>query len=120
MTGPQHDSIPEPPVSEEPDLHKPKVRASLERYWVRNVRLMAGLIVIWALAGLGCGILFADYLNQFRLPGTGYPLGFWFAQQGSILVFVLLILIYCLLMNRLDAKHHQELEEFRKEGKKAS
>ena len=69
---------------------------------------MAVLLVIWASVGLGCGILFADTLNQYTLPGTGYPLGFWFAQQGSIVTFVLLILIYALLMNRLDHLHHAE------------
>ena len=89
------------------------VQDSLERYWVSNIRLMATLKLFWAVAGLGCGVLFADWLNQFELPGTGYPLGFWFAQQGSILVFVLLILVYCLLMNRLDRKHHREIEAIR-------
>ena len=69
---------------------------------------MAALLCLWAFVGLGCGILFADWLNQFKLPFTGFPLGFWFAQQGSIVVFVICILIYCLAMNRLDAKHHQE------------
>lgn len=66
------------------------------------------MLVIWASVAFGCSILFADYLNQFNLPFTGFPLGFWFAQQGSIVVFVLCILVYCLAMNRLDAKHHEE------------
>ena len=88
-------------------------RRSLERYWRTNLRIMAGLLLIWAIGGLGCGVLFADALNRYRLPGTGYPLGFWFAQQGSIVIFVLLILTYCLLMNRLDRKHHEELETLR-------
>ena len=61
------------------------------------------LLSIWAFAGLGCGIVFADRLNSFRLGG--YPLGFWFAQQGSILVFVFITFVYCLLMNRLDARY---------------
>ena len=58
------------------------------------------LLVIWAVVGLGCGVLFADALNQVRLGG--FPLGFWFAQQGSIYVFVLLIFVYVRLMRRLD------------------
>ena len=57
-----------------------------------------------------------DRLNRFTLPVTGMPLGFWFAQQGSIIVFVLLILIYCLLLNRLDAQHHKELEKIKGDG----
>lgn len=99
-----------------PDLHHPKVRALLDRYWRRNILITLILLMIWAAAGLGCGILLADRLNQYKLPGTGFPLGFWFAQQGSIIVFVLLILIYCILMNRCDAKHHKELEQLKKKG----
>lgn len=88
----------------------------LRRYWRRNVSYMIVLLVIWAAAGLGCGILWADWLNQFKLGATGFPLGFWFAQQGSIIIFVLLILVYCVLMNRLDKKHHAELERLRHGG----
>ena len=92
-----------------PDLHDPSVQRSLQRYWQSNIRFTLVLLGIWAVAGMGCGILLADYLNGTRLPGTGYPLGFWFAQQGSILIFVLLILVYCIFMNRLDSRHHHEL-----------
>ncbi len=93
---------------------KPDTRTLLQSYWRRNVRIMVTLLFGWALAGLGAGVLFADVLNTYRLPGTGYPLGFWFAQQGSIIAFVLLILVYCLLMNRLDAAHHREIDESRR------
>ena len=65
------------------------------------VLLLVGLL-------LGCGVLFADSLNAVRLGG--FPLGFWFAQQGSILVFVVLVLIYALAMGKLDRDHHAELE----------
>ena len=75
---------------------------------------MIVLLLVWAVIGLGCGVLFANWLNQFHLPGTGFPLGFWFAQQGSIIVFVLLILVYCVLMNRLDRQHRDELEQLRR------
>ena len=85
-----------------------RLQQALERYWRSNLRLMAGLLFVWAFVSLGCGVLFAAWLNQFTLPFTGFPLGFWFAQQGSIVVFVLCILTYCLAMNRLDAKHHDE------------
>ncbi len=93
------------------DLHQPAVAASLRRYWRSNVAVMAVLLTIWALVGLGCGVLWADTLNQWRLGGM--PLGFWFAQQGSIIVFVLLILVYCIILNRLDSRHHRELDALR-------
>ncbi len=102
------------------DVHDPRIVASIDRYWRSNVAIMAVLLAVWAVVGLGCGVLFADVLNRWRLPGTGYPLGFWFAQQGSIITFVLLILVYALLLNRLDAKHHKELEAIRREHEKPS
>jgi len=90
-------------------------KESLRRYWRSNLRIMAVLLTVWFVAGLGCGVLWADWLNEYTLPGTAFPLGFWFAQQGSIVVFVLVILIYCILMNRLDRKHHDELVKIRTE-----
>ena len=90
------------------DSMEQQLQAALDRYWRANLRIMAALLFVWALASFGCGILFADWLNQFNLPFTGFPLGFWFAQQGSIVIFVLCILAYCIAMNRLDAKHHEE------------
>lgn len=102
------------PSSHEPDLHDARIHAALERYWRDNLRVMAVLLSIWAFASLGCGVLFAAWLNQFHLPFTGYPLGFWFAQQGSIIVFVLCILSYCIAMNRLDLRHHRDIEAARK------
>ena len=72
-------------------------------YWRANLRLMAALLVVWFLVSFGLGILFVEPLNTIRLGG--FPLGFWFAQQGSIYVFVVLILIYAVLMDRLDKRH---------------
>lgn len=100
-----------------PDLQLPKVHASLERYWRKDIIITIGLLIIWAAIGLGCGILLADRFNHYKLPGTGFPLGFWFAHQGSIIVFVLLILAYCVLMNRLDTQHHNELEQLKDKRK---
>jgi putative solute:sodium symporter small subunit len=71
-------------------------------YWRRNIRYVAILLGVWFAASYGAGILFADKLDAIRIPGTGFPLGFWFAQQGSIYVFVVLIFVYVFLMNRLD------------------
>jgi putative solute:sodium symporter small subunit len=78
-----------------------------KRYWRQNVGIMSFLLLIWAAVGLGAGVLFADSLNAWHLGG--YPLGFWFAQQGSILFFVVIVLAYALMLNRLDIKHHEEL-----------
>ena len=89
---------------------------ALRRYWRANIRIMSVLLGVWVLAGLGAGILFADALNAYQISGTGFPLGFWFAHQGSIIVFVLLILAYCLYMNRLDKRHRGELQNAEQEG----
>ena len=72
-------------------------------YWRRNLRLMAGLLVVWALVSYGAGILFVDALNNISF--IGFPLGFWFAQQGSIIVFVILIAIYVWQMDKLDKEY---------------
>ena len=71
-------------------------------YWVANLKLVASLLLIWFFVSFGCGILFADYLDQFTF--FGFKLGFWFAQQGSIYVFVILIFIYINRMKKLDQK----------------
>ncbi len=73
-----------------------------ERYWKSNLKWLAILFTAWFLVSFGCGILWVDTLDQLTIPGTGFKVGFWFAQQGSIYVFVLLIAIYVMVMNRLD------------------
>jgi putative solute:sodium symporter small subunit len=91
-----------------------RLAASRARYWRANLWVMGLLLVVWGAAGFGASIFFAEKLNELALPGTHFPLGFWFAQQGSIVVFVLVILVYCVVMNRLDARHHAEREELLK------
>ena len=76
------------------------------RYWHRNLTYVCVLLCIWFVVSYGAGILFADALAGIRL--AGFPLGFWFAQQGSIYVFVVLIFVYVLLMNRLDREFAAE------------
>lgn len=71
-------------------------------YWRSNVRIIGVLLSIWFLVSYGAGIIFVEQLNQVNLPGTGFPLGFWFAQQGAIYVFVALIVVYAVWMNRID------------------
>lgn len=72
-------------------------------YWKENVRYLFILLTIWFVVSYGAGILFKDALDSIRLGG--FKLGFWFAQQGSIYVFVILIFVYIWLMNRLDKKY---------------
>lgn len=74
-----------------------------QEYWRRNLRLMGVLLLIWALVSFGAGILFVEPLNNIVIGG--FPLGFWFAQQGSIITFVGLIAIYVWRMDKLDAEY---------------
>ena len=71
-------------------------------YWRANLLCVAILLAIWFIVSYGCGILLAPWLDQFKFGG--FKLGFWFAQQGAIYVFVIEIFIYVWLMNRLDRK----------------
>lgn len=72
-------------------------------YWKENVKYLSILLIIWFIVSYGCGILFKDALNEIKLGG--FKLGFWFAQQGSIYVFVILIFVYVRIMNKLDKKY---------------
>ena len=71
-------------------------------YWRRNLRLMVVLLAIWFIVSFGFGILLVEPLNEIVI--NGFPLGYWFAQQGSIYTFVVLILVYAVLMDRLDRR----------------
>ena len=72
-------------------------------YWRKNLRLLTILLSIWFIVSFGFGILLVDVLNTMRIGG--FKLGFWFAQQGSIYVFIALIFIYVRRMNRLDKEY---------------
>jgi putative solute:sodium symporter small subunit len=74
-----------------------------QSYWKKNLKYLFILLILWFAVSYGAGILFKDTLDTIQLGG--FPLGFWFAQQGSIYVFVILIFVYVRLMNRLDKKH---------------
>ena len=75
-------------------------KTNFQLYWKKNLRYLLVLLSIWFAVSYGCGILFADLLNNIKIGG--FPLGFWFAQQGSIYIFVILIFVYVHLMNKLD------------------
>ena len=78
-------------------------RADGAAYWRANLRLMGVLLAVWALVSYGLGIVFVEALNGIAI--AGFPLGFWFAQQGSIYVFIALIAVYAFAMDRLDRRY---------------
>ena len=86
--------------SKDPAAHK---------YWRANIRILVLLLSVWFVVGYVLSIFFVETLNKVRIGG--FPLGFWFAQQGSIYVFIVLIYIYARVMNRLDNKYHANEEE---------
>ena len=75
-----------------------------KKYWKENLKYLAILLSIWFIVSYGFGIIWVEELNSIKLGG--FKLGFWFAQQGSIYVFVLLILAYIRIMNKLDKKYN--------------
>ena len=75
-------------------------------YWNANLMIVILLLSIWFLSSFGAGILFSDYLDNFQIGG--FKLGFWFSQQGSIISFVFIIVLYCFLMNKLDKRYDSE------------
>lgn len=83
---------------------EPSENASHQAYWKENLRLMGILLSIWFIVSFGFGIVFVEQLNTIKLGG--FKLGFWFAQQGSIYIFVLLIYVYIIKMNKLDHKYN--------------
>jgi len=78
-------------------------------YWRANLKILSILLLLWFLVSFGFGILWSDFLDQYQIGG--FKVGFWFAQQGSIYFFVLLIFGYIYLMNKLDKKYFPESEE---------
>ncbi|MEQ9315446.1 MAG: DUF4212 domain-containing protein [Henriciella sp.] len=88
-------------MSETPET--PPAAPDGKAYWKATVRLTISLLAIWFIVSYGAGILFRDFLDQVSVGGA--PLGFWFAQQGSIYVFVALIFYYCWAMAKLERKY---------------
>lgn len=77
-------------------------RSNRHEYWRANLRLVAFCLAIWFVCSYGFGVLLVEQMNQIRVGG--FKLGFWFAQQGSIYIFVALIFFYAWRMNRLDRR----------------
>ncbi len=84
----------------------PLTNKKYSKNWNTNLKIVSVLLVIWFLVSFGFGILFSDLLDQIKIGG--FKLGFWFAQQGSIYIFVILIFVYVYLMQKLDEKISQE------------
>jgi putative solute:sodium symporter small subunit len=82
---------------------RPAQDRSRRAYWRANLRLIAALLAVWALVSYGFGIVLVEPLNRFQLGG--FPLGFWFAQQGAIYTFVVLIAVYAVAMDRIDRRY---------------
>lgn len=74
-----------------------------QAYWRANTALIRNLLLVWALVSIGCSIVLVQPLNNLRLGGL--PVGFWMAQQGSIFIFVVLIFVYAVQMDKLDRQH---------------
>ena len=97
---PDANSRPDEPAPRNPN------QARLSAYWRANLRLIGFLLTIWAVVSFGCGILLVEQLNRFTIGSL--PLGFWFAQQGSIYTFVVLIFIYAWRMDKIDREFDVE------------
>ena len=80
-----------------------------KHYWKVNIRIMSILLSIWFLVSFGFSIIFVDKLNELNF--FGFKFGFWWAQQGSIFTFVLLVFVYSILMNRVDREYQEEIKE---------
>ena len=84
-------------------------RGNFDQYWKKNIQIVSILLVFWFLASFGFGIIFADNLDEISF--FGFKLGFWFAQQGSILIFVAIIFIYIRSMKKLDQEFKEDIDE---------
>ena len=82
---------------------------NIDQYWKKNIQIVTILLLIWFLASFGFGIIFANHLDEINF--FGFKLGFWFAQQGSILIFVAIIFIYIRLMKKLDQDFKEEIDD---------
>ena len=80
-----------------------------KEYWKANIRLLIILLSIWFMIWFGFGIILSDFLDKFSIGG--FKLGFWFAQQGSIYGFVILIFVYVFAMNRIEKKLKDSKED---------
>ena len=84
-------------------------RKNIDQYWKKNIQIVSILLVFWFLASFGFGIIFSNNLDEVSF--FGFKLGFWFAQQGSILIFVAIIFIYIRSMKKLDQEFKEDIDQ---------
>ena len=84
-------------------------RRNIDQYWKKNIQIVSILLVFWFLASFGFGITFANNLDEISF--FGFKLGFWFAQQGSILIFVAIIFFYIRSMKKLDQEFKEDIDQ---------
>ena len=84
-------------------------RKNIDQYWKKNIQIVSILLVFWFLASFGFGIIFSNNLDEVSF--FGFKLGFWFAQQGSILIFVVIIFIYIRSMKKLDQEFKEDIDQ---------
>jgi putative solute:sodium symporter small subunit len=99
-------------MTQEDISQDPQAKQSIQRYWRHNVLIILSFLCVWFIVAIVLGVILVEQLNTVKLGG--FPLGFWIAQQGSIYCFVIIILVYCCLMEYGDKKFHLE-ESKRKE-----
>jgi len=85
-------------------------------YWKKNLKYLTILLSIWFIVSYGFGIILVDFLDKIRIGG--FKLGFWFSQQGSIIIFVIIIFVYVRLMNKLDRQFRVRENQANEEAKK--
>jgi len=95
-------------------MDDPETNAAEGAYWRANLRLLFTLMAIWFAVSFGAGILLRDWLDQFMIGG--YPLGFWFAQQGSIYVFIVLIFYYSWKIHQIEQRYDLDDDDNGQEG----
>ncbi len=103
-------SDPDIPSAEAKAETPPTPPADHAAHWKGSIRIVLGILATWFFISLGCSVLFREFLDSHLPSVGGAPFGFWMAQQGSILGFVLLLIVYRKLMNSLDQRHHLEDE----------
>lgn len=106
MSSSSGDPSNEGPYKPPPEQSKTdRSRTTESTYWSKSLRVVTGILSVWAFISLGCGVLFRDWLDAAMPNVGGAPFGFWMAQQGSIIGFLILLFVYMLAMNRMDRQH---------------